>query len=398
MHKKIIALLLALVFVFSGLPAFATDIVAVASDITDLPVAAPVDPGNLPARSAILVDQATGTVLYEYNADEKLPPASVTKIMTMLLVFEAIEDGSLSFDDTVVCSEHANSMGGTQIWLEPGEKMSVHDLLRAVATVSANDASVALGEHLAGSEEAFVRMMNERAAQLGMKNTNFVNATGFDAPGHLTTARDISAMSRELLSHPKVTEYTTIWLDSLRDGETQLVNTNKLVRFYKGATGLKTGTTNGAGHCLAASAERDGFGLVAVVMGSKTSDDRFASARGLLDYGFANFDSVALPDVTASLSSVKVLGGEEETVRARTKTAQNVVVNRADKDKIEQIPELAADLEAPVFEGQTIGYVTVKVGGKEYARYPLVAQNAVEELTFFNAIKKFLGNTVKMSD
>jgi len=243
---------------------------------------------SIPAKSAILMDQQSGRVLFEQNADEPVAPASITKIMTLLLVIEALEEGKISLEDKVVTSELAASMGGSQIWLEPGEEMTVDELLRAVAIASANDASVALAEHVAGSEPAFIERMNKRAAQLGMQNTRFLNCTGLDEEGHVTTARDVAIVSRELISHPMIIEYSTIWMDELRNGETQLVNTNKLVRFYPGATGLKTGTTSIAGSCLSATATRDGLSLVAVVMGAPNSDSRFAAARGLLDYGFAN--------------------------------------------------------------------------------------------------------------
>ena len=245
-------------------------------------------PVEVPAKSAILMEQSTGQVLCEMNADEQMPPASITKVMTLLLVMEAVESGRLSLEDTVTCSPHASSMGGSQIWLEVGEQMTVQDLIKATAVASANDASVALAEKVAGSEDAFVVMMNERAEQLGMTGTHFVNCTGLDAPGHLTTARDIATMSRILIQHPMIREYSSIWMDSLRGGETQLVNTNKLVRFYDGATGLKTGTTDGAGSCLAATATRNGLSLVAVSLGSATSDERFQSARNILEYGCAN--------------------------------------------------------------------------------------------------------------
>lgn len=395
--KRVLAFLICTVILLtSATQAFATDVVQTLQDLTDLPMASSVTPGQLPAKSAILIEQNTGYVLYEHNADEKLAPASVTKIMTMLLVFDALEEGRLQFTDLVTTSPHANSMGGTQIWLEVGEQMTVHELLKAVATVSANDAAVALAEHIAGSEEGFAELMNERAAALGMRNTNFVNASGLDVEGHYTTARDIAIMSRELLKYPKVTEYTTIWLDSLRNGETQLVNTNKLVRFYKGATGLKTGTTNAAGHCLSATATRGDLSLVAVVMGSKTSDDRFASARGLLDYGFANFEAVTPPDISAELVPVKVLGGEQEDVMPILKDVSVVVARKGQKDLLKQEVVLAEDLKAPVENGQKIGEVILSLDGTEFARYPIVASEAVEELTVPRCIVRFLANTVKM--
>ena len=292
---------------------------------------------SIPAKSAILMDQQSGRVLFEQNADEPVAPASITKIMTLLLVIEALEEGKISLEDKVVTSELAASMGGSQIWLEPGEEMTVDELLRAVAIASANDASVALAEHVAGSEPAFIERMNKRAAQLGMQNTRFLNCTGLDEEGHVTTARDVAIVSRELISHPMIIEYSTIWMDELRNGETQLVNTNKLVRFYPGATGLKTGTTSIAGSCLSATATRDGLSLVAVVMGAPNSDSRFAAARGLLDYGFANYVSVTPPSIADRLTPVKVLHGVKDSVMPVYTSPGSIVVEKELEDKIEQV-------------------------------------------------------------
>ncbi len=241
------------------------------------------------AAAAVLMEKETGAILYEQNAHDKLEPASVTKVMTLLLVLEAIDDGRLALDDMVTVSAHAASMGGSQVYLKEGEQMSVDDMLKAVAVVSGNDAAVALAEHLAGSEEGFVEQMNQRAAELGMADTCFVNCTGLPAAGHLTSAHDIAVMSRALIQHPKIRDYTTIWMDSIRGGQFQLANTNKLVRFYEGATGLKTGSTDAAGYCLSATAERDGMELIAVVLKAKTSEQRFESAKSLLNFGFANY-------------------------------------------------------------------------------------------------------------
>ena len=333
----------------------------------------------------MLMEQTTGQVLFEQNADEKLPPASITKVMTMLLVMEAIDAGRLSLEDKVTCSPHANSMGGTQIWLEIGEQMTVHELLKAVATVSANDAAVALAEHLAGSEEGFAELMNQRAAQLGMENTHFVNASGLDAEGHLTTARDIAIMSCELMKHPKVTEYTTIWMDSLRDGKTQLVNTNKLVRFYKGATGLKTGTTDGAGHCLSATATRGNLSLVAVTLGSASGDERFSNTRALLDYGFANYDAVTTPDISDQLTPIKVLGGVEESVQPVYDCPPVIIVPKGGKDTISQEVTLAESLKAPVDQGQKVGTVVVLVDKVKAGEYTLRAEKEVPAMDLARA-------------
>ena len=287
----------------------------VAALLLAVPARAAAAPPSVDAGAAVLVEKETGTVLYEQNAHDKLEPASVTKIMTLLLVMEAIDSGALSTEDVVTVSAHAASMGGSQVYLKEGEQMSVHDLLKAVAVASGNDASVALAEHLAGSEEAFVQRMNQRAAELGMSDTCFVNCTGLPAAGHLTSAYDIALMSRELiLHHPAIREYTTIWMDSLRGGQFQLANTNKLIRFYEGSTGLKTGSTDAAGYCLSATAERDGMELIAVVLKCPSSDVRSAAASSLLNYGFANY---TLMDVYPSqaLPPVDVLLGESETVQ-----------------------------------------------------------------------------------
>ena len=350
---------------------------------------------GLPAQSAVLMETQGGRVLLEKNPDEPLPPASVTKVMTLLLVMEALDQGQLRLDQTTTCSEHAASMGGSQIWLEPGEEMTVEDLLKATAIASANDASVALAELTAGSEEAFVERMNQRAEELGMENTHFENATGLDAEGHVSTARDIAIMSRELLSHPKIKDYSSVWMDTLRDGETQLVNTNRLVRFYDGCTGLKTGTTDGAGSCLSASAERDGLELVAVVLGSPSSDERFSAARGLLDYGFANYVNLPLPLPEAE-PTVPVTGGVVSQVVWMSKGPESVVVRSADRQALEQQVELAEDVQAPVELGQILGRVTVLAGGSPICEYELVAAEAVEEMTFSNALERLLEGLLRL--
>ena len=280
------------------------------------------------AAAAVLMEKETGAILYEQNAHDKLEPASVTKVMTLLLVLEAIDDGRLALDDMVTVSAHAASMGGSQVYLKEGEQMSVDDMLKAVAVVSGNDAAVALAEHLAGSEEGFVEQMNQRAAELGMADTCFVNCTGLPAAGHLTSAHDIAVMSRALIQHPKIRDYTTIWMDSIRGGQFQLANTNKLVRFYEGATGLKTGSTDAAGYCLSATAERDGMELIAVVLKAKTSEQRFESAKSLLNFGFANY---TLTDVYPgqALPPVDVLLGEQDTVQPVLAQSSRILVDKA---------------------------------------------------------------------
>ncbi len=337
---------------------------------------------DIPAKSAILIEPMSGKVLYEKNADERLPPSSITKIMTLLLVMEALDEGRLTLEDTVTCSPHASSMGGSQIWFEPGEQMTVHELLKATAVASANDASVALGEKIAGSEEGFVAMMNQRAGELGMTNTEFRNATGLDAESHLTTARDIATMGAELLKHPKIKEYTTIWMDSLRNGETQLVNTNRLIRFFEGATGLKTGTTDGAGHCLCASAERNGLQLVAVVLGCETGDKRFAAARTLLEYGFANFEMKEVPGPETPFEPVAVKGGVERKVEVKSLAPEKMLVEKGGGKKLTQQVKLTPELAAPVTAGQNIGSVVVMLDGVVVCSYELAAAKTVPEMTF----------------
>ena len=362
----------------------------------DLPVVASASSLEIPAKSAILIEQTTGKILYEMNADEKMPPASITKIMTMLLVMEALDAGQIHLEDMVTASPHACSMGGTQIWLEPNEQMSVHDLLKATAVASANDAAVALGELLAGSEEAFVDMMNQRAAELGMTNTTFQNATGLDAEGHLTTARDIAIMSRELLKHEKITEYTTIWMDSVRDGKNELVNTNKMVRFYEGATGLKTGTTDGAGSCLSASATRSGLSLIAVTLGSATSADRFTSCRKLLDYGFAAYCVVTPKPVDDQIGSVKVERGVDNQVEVEYTLPDNLLIPKGSEEKLEQSVTLQESVEAPVELGQELGKVIITLDGEEIGSYPLTAKKAVERMTFGKAMERLFKSMVQM--
>ena len=332
------------------------------------------------AGAAVLMEKETGTILYEQNPHDKLEPASVTKVMTLLLVLEAVDDGRLALDDMVTVSARAASMGGSQVYLKEGEQMSVDDLLKAVAVVSGNDAAVALAEHLAGSEEAFVSLMNQKAAELGMADTCFVNCTGLPAAGHLTSAHDIAVMSRALLQHPKIRDYTTIWMDSIRDGQFQLSNTNKLIRFYEGATGLKTGSTDAAGYCLSATAERDGMELIAVVLKSPTSETRSAAASALLNYGFANYTLMEARPGQA-LPPVEVLLGEEETVQPVLSGSSRVLVEKAQVDRVETRLELAADVEAPVEPGQTLGELSVYAGDELLRTIPLTADRPVARLT-----------------
>ena len=347
-------------------------------------------PIEIKAKSGILMDVTTGKVLLEYNADEKLFPASVTKIMTMLLVVEAIHDGKIALTDVVVCSENASKKGGSQIWLEPGEEMTVNDLLKATAIGSANDAATLLGEYISGSEEAFISLMNERAKELGMNNTHFENATGLDdtTDTHLTTARDIGIMSCELLKYDFIRDYTTVWMDSLRGGKTELVNTNKLVRFYSGTTGLKTGTTAKAGCCVSASAERDGLHLVAVVMGSDNSNDRFNTAKAMLNWGFSNYSCVTPKISKKYYKNVEVVGGKENFVKPEMPSVSSVIVKKGEEDKIEIKVKMEECLEAPVVEKQTIGNIKIMIGDKKVSEHKITAKNAVEKLGFTGYMKK----------
>ena len=341
------------------------------------------------AGAAVLMEKETGTILYEQNPHDKLEPASVTKVMTLLLVLEAVDDGRLALDDMVSVSAHAASMGGSQVYLKEGEQMSVDDMLKAVAVVSGNDAAVALAEHLAGSEEAFVSLMNQRAAELGMADTCFVNCTGLPAAGHLTSAHDIAVMSRALLQHPRIRDYTTIWMDSIRGGQFQLANTNKLIRFYEGATGLKTGSTDSAGYCLSASAEREGMELIAVVLKADTSEQRFEGAKSLLNYGFATY---TLTDVYPgqALPPVDVLLGEADTVQPVLARSSRILVEKARLNDVTAQLRLCEDVEAPVEAGQKLGELTVSVGGQARESIPIVADRAVARLTIPGIFSRFL--------
>ena len=346
------------------------------------------------AAAAVLMEKETGAILYEQNAHDKLEPASVTKVMTLLLVLEAIDDGRLALDDMVTVSAHAASMGGSQVYLKEGEQMSVDDMLKAVAVVSGNDAAVALAEHLAGSEEGFVEQMNQRAAERGMADTCFVNCTGLPAAGHLTSAHDIAVMSRALIQHPKIRDYTTIWMDSIRGGQFQLANTNKLVRFYEGATGLKTGSTDAAGYCLSATAERDGMELIAVVLKAKTSEQRFESAKSLLNFGFANY---TLTDVYPgqALPPVDVLLGEQDTVQPVLAQSSRILVDKAQLNDVTSELRLCENVEAPVEQGQVLGTITAYFNGKSYGTLDLVATCSVERDEWayrLDRIQKFFDN------
>ena len=358
-----------------------------------LPVGAAAADLEIAAPSAILMDAATGTVLYEKNADELLPPASVTKIMTLLLVMEALDSGKIGWDDMVVTSDAAAAKGGSQVYLEPGEQMSMDEMLKSVVVSSANDCATALAEHVAGSESAFVSMMNQRAAELGMTNTHFVNCTGLDdgedAAEHLTTARDIAIMSQALLRHDAIRKYTTIWMDTVRNGQFGLSNTNKLVRFYEGTTGLKTGFTQGAGHCLSASAQRNGIELIAVVLHCASSTDRFESAKALLDYGFANY-ALVTPDLDVELTPIPVKLGVEETVTPVLADDTPVLIDKGKQAGVTRTVELAEELEAPVEQGQQVGTLRIEADGELLKQIALVAQTEVPRLTYWQVARDLL--------
>lgn len=345
---------------------------------------------DVDAVSAVLMDSKTGTVLYEKNADEALPPASVTKIMTLLLVMEAINAGTLSLDTMIQASENAASMGGSQIFLKVGEEMRAEDLIKSVVIASANDAAVALAEYVAGSEEGFVNKMNERAKELGMNNTHFENTNGLDdsVQNHVTSARDIGIMSRELLKHPKILEYSTTWMDTIRDGAFGLTNTNRLVRFYKGATGLKTGSTSKAKFCISATAQRDGLHLIAVIMASPTRDTRNEAAKKLLDWGFANYALYTRPE--ADMGEINILGGIKNYCSLESKGFEKML-SKGDEKKVTEEIILEEKIPAPVKTGDKIGTIVLKLDGEEIGSVDICASEDVDKISYFGILKKMLG-------
>ena len=356
--------------------------------LTVLTVPAGAEELAVEAEACLLMEKTTGEVLYAVNEHEPLEPASVTKIMTILLVMEAIDSGQLQYGDVVTASAHACSMGGSQIWLKENEQMTVEDMLKAVCVASANDCSVALAEHLAGSEAAFVERMNQRAAELGMEDTVFMNPTGLPAEGHVTSAYDIALMSRELiLNHPDVRRFTTIWMDTLRNGEFGLSNTNKLIHSYEGATGLKTGSTDGALYCLSATAERDGMELIAVILKAPTSAQRFAGAQALLNYGFASY-GLAEIQTPGDLSPIPVRLGAEKAVSARLEGETALLAEKEKLGALETELTMETELSAPVAEGQEVGRLTVTSGGETLAEFPLVADRAVARLTYWQLLQR----------
>lgn len=335
---------------------------------------------GIQAKSALLMSE-DGTVLFEQNADESLPPASVTKVMTMLLTMEAIDDGRVSLDDKITASAHASAMGGTQIYLKEGEQMPLRDMLKAIAVGSANDAAVAVAEHLGGSEDAFVQQMNERAKQLGCTGTTFVNPNGLDTDGEetKTTARDLARMSQELMRHSAIFDYTTIWMDTVRDGTFQLANTNKLLRQYDGLTGLKTGYTSTAGFCMSATAEREGMTLIAVVMAEPNKQARNADVTAMLNYGFANYGMVSVLETGYALPEIKVTLGKQTALRLELEDETPVLLPKEHAERVERSIEIEESVTAPVESGQKVGEVVLMTGGEEVARRNIVTVSAVEK-------------------
>ena len=354
---------------------------------------------TLNCRAVCLIDQDTGTVLYEKNADQQMPIASITKVMTLLLTFEAVHDGRLTMQTPVPVSEHAYHMGGSQIWLEPGEQFTLDEMIKAICVSSANDAAVAVAELVGGSEQGFVQMMNDRAAELGMTNTTFHNACGLDTEGHLSTARDVAIMSRQILTTcPEVLHYTGIWTDTLRGGATQLVNTNKLLRRYNGITGLKTGTTGGAGVCISASATRDGLNLIAVVLGAPSSKDRFEAATTLLDYGFAAWRAAPLPAMEDRPLLIKVKGSAEESVPLEySALPESILMPKESAAELTAQLTLPDELDAPVQQGQAVGMVRILAGESVLGEYDICAAADAPEMDFGTALGLLWGTLTGQS-
>lgn len=342
---------------------------------------------NLECGGAVLIEQNSGRVLYDHNMHQKLRPASVTKIMSILLIMEAIDSGRLSYTDKIPCTETAAAMGGSQIWLDVREELTVDEMLKAICVVSANDCTVAMAEYLAGSQEAFVEQMNAKAKELGMNDTNFKNCHGIDEDGHETSAYDIALMSRELLTkHPDITKYTTIWMDSLRDGKSELVNTNKLIRNYKGATGLKTGSTSIALYNLSASATRDNLSLIAVIMKAPTTKIRFAEAEKLLDYGFSNFQYSKFSNENDILKSISVQKGVKDSIDIAYETSVGALVKKGESKNVEQTINIPEIISAPINKGDVIGNIVYTIDGNEVAKVNIVANESVEKNNIINMI------------
>lgn len=382
MIKKL-SLVLIVAIIITAIPVFSVDVNAVTGE-------------TITAPSAVLMETSSGKILFEKNPHEQRPCASITKVMTMLLVCEAIDNGKLSLDDTITASAHAASMGGSDIWLEEGETMSANDMIKATVVASANDAAVALAEHLCGSEEVFVQKMNEKANQLGMKDTVFKNCNGLDEDGHITSAYDVAVMSRELMKHEMIFDYTSIWLDNLRDGKTQIVNTNKLLKTYKGITGLKTGTTNDAGCCMAASATRGDMSLVAVVLGCNSGKERFSDAAALLDYGFANFSVIQLKAPDDLPKTIKVENGMQKNIGIGCDINSSIVLDKNSGSKIVSKIDLPESIEAPVASGQKLGTVTYSLDGKAVKNFEITALQHAEQISFASVFSVLLNSIISL--
>ena len=371
--KKVICIFICVCFMMHSVVVFA-------ESNTDL---------GLNAKSAILMEESTGNILYESNPDERLPIASVTKVMTMLLIMEAVDSGKISLDDMVTVSENAMSYGGSTMFLETGEQLTVNDMLKGIAVASANDGCVAMAEHLAGSESAFVDMMNEKAKKLGMENTHFMNTNGLDEDDHYSSARDVAIMSRELMKHETIFNYTSIWMDTLRGGKFQLANTNKLIRFYDGANGLKTGSTSKALCCLSAAAKRNDMQLIAVVLGAPTSAERFASAKSLLDYGFANYAVNTQITAGDEVQKIAVEKGVDKEVDVVAGDSCSTLVKKGQEDNITKEIKIDETITAPIEAGQKIGTMTISRDGEVIADIDLNASSAVEKKGIGLIIKDF---------
>lgn len=348
---------------------------------------------NLDAESAILIEQNSGQILYSHNIHEKLHPASVTKIMSLLLIMEALDSGKITLETQIPCSENAANMGGSQIWLDPRENLSVNDMLKAIAVVSANDCVTAMAEYLSGSTENFVKMMNEKAKELGMNDTNFVNCHGLDEDDHLTSAYDIALMSRELLTkHPQITNYTTIWTDSLRDGKSALSNTNKLVRNYSGCTGLKTGSTSKALFNLSASATRNDLSLISVIMKAPTSAIRFSNASTLLDYGFNTFSYKSFATKGEVFKSIPVTKGTADTINAIYESSPSFLIKKGEESSITYEINLPESIQAPITQGQQLGTISYYLNNDKIAEVSLIAENSINKISFINIMKSLFSN------
>lgn len=351
---------------------------------------------DITAPAAVLMEAGSRKILFEKNPHEQRACASITKVMTLLLVMEAIESGKINYDDTVTASAHAASMGGSDIWLEEGETMTVHEMIKATVVASANDAAVALAELVSGSEDDFVSAMNNRAGELNMKDTVFKNCNGLDEEGHITSAYDVAIMSSELMKHEKIFEYTGIWLDYLRDGKTQIVNTNKLLKTYDGITGLKTGTTSQAGSCISATATRGGMSLIAVVLGAESGTDRFKNAAALLDFGFANYEVVTFDAKAHELETIPVKNGMKGDVKISCNGISALVVQKGTKDKVKESVTLADDVEAPVEKGTKVGTITYSLNDENISSFDIVTDDSVEKMTFSAIFAELFDALIRM--